>query len=48
MENEKVDKSARRQIPDVFSELLKALQDGYAALKTDEGMFQSYYRGGEF
>lgn len=38
MELEKPDKTARRQIPDVFSELLQALKDGYPALKSDEGV----------
>lgn len=36
MESENPDKAARRQMPDIFSELLQALKEGYPALKTDE------------
>lgn len=44
MENEKTDKSARRQMPEVFSELLQALKDGYPALKTGEGKCDMAFR----
>lgn len=37
MENEKADIKDRKQIPDVFQELLAALKDGYPALKTADG-----------
>lgn len=38
MENEKKDVASRRSIPDVFSELLLALKEGYPTLKDSEGM----------